>query len=299
MGLTTSQQLTRYYDQFRDTEITFSKDIINLIHLDPREVYVKSNGSQWPCIINSASFQMARILVGTKGGAYQMLSQKPAAPCQLRLCFQDRDNQEICLFLTAKVGSIVPYANSQDLAIVTLDFTQRPPDDFIELIGLLLEALQNAAARRDETIVINEENKRKLGLVREETVVSIANVPRHCIVRALSFSGAQFVLQGLAQFLDGKDAVIQLDFEDPDDHFQLKGTIAASNLVEGRKDIALVNIQFDEKRVPLQYKLHINAFLTQQRKPKLSAADQLAQQREQRQKTAEAAQQTSSPTTNE
>ncbi|MDE6736894.1 MAG: pilus assembly protein PilZ, partial [Treponemataceae bacterium] len=125
MGVTTSQQLTRYYDQFRDTEIAFSKEIVRIIHLDPRQVYIKANGSQWPCIINSASFQMARILVGTKGGAYQMLSQKDAPTCQLRLSFQDRDMQEINLFLTGKVGSIVPYTNSQDLAIVTLEYTQR------------------------------------------------------------------------------------------------------------------------------------------------------------------------------
>ena len=49
MGVTTSQQLTRYYDQFRDTEIAFSKEIVRIIHLDPRQVYIKANGSQWPC----------------------------------------------------------------------------------------------------------------------------------------------------------------------------------------------------------------------------------------------------------
>ncbi|MDE5614501.1 MAG: pilus assembly protein PilZ [Treponemataceae bacterium] len=295
MGVTTSQQLTRYYDQFRDTEIAFSKEIVRIIHLDPRQVYIKANGSQWPCIINSASFQMARILVGTKGGAYQMLSQKDAPTCQLRLSFQDRDSQEINLFLTGKVGSIVPYTNSQDLAIVTLEYTQRPPDDFIESIGLLLEANQNTVTRRNEAIVLNEENKRKLGLVREQTIVSIANVPRHCILRSLSFSGAQFVLQGLAQFLNGKEAILLMDFENPPDRVQVKGTIAASNLIEGRKDISLVNMHFDDKLIPLPYKLQINAFLTQQRKPKLSAADQLAQQRAQMQKAAESAQPTPPP----
>lgn len=288
MGVTTSQQITRYYDQFRDTEITFSKDIVRVLNLDPRQIYIKCNGSQWPCIINSTSFQLARILVGTKGGAYQMISQKDPPVCQIRFCFKESGNQMMSFFVSAKVANIAPYMNSQDLAIVTLNYTQRPPDDLIEQVGALLEANQNAIRRREESIIINEDNKRKLGLMREETVISIANVPRHCIIRALSFSGTKFILQGLAQFLNDKEAVIQMDFEEPPERMQIKGKIVASSLIEGRKDIVLVSMQFDEKLVPLTYKMHINSFLTQQRKPKVSAADQLAQQREKLQKAAAA-----------
>ena len=59
----------------------------------------------------------------------------------------------------------------------------------------------------------------------------------------------------------------------------IKGKIVAAGIVEGRKDIVAVNMQFDEKLVSLTYKMHINGFLQQQRKIKVSAADQLAQQR--------------------
>ena len=215
-----------------------------------------------------------------------MISQKDPPVCQIRFCFKESGNQMMSFFVSAKVANIAPYMNSQDLAIVTLNFTQRPPDDLIEQVGSLLDANQNAIRRRDESVILNEENKRKLGLMREETVISIANVPRHCILRALSFSGAKFILQGLAQFLNDKEAIIQMDFEDPPERMQIKGKIAASSLIEGRKDIVLVSMQFDEKLVPITYKMHINTFLTQQRKPKVSAADQLAQQREKMQKAA-------------
>ena len=279
MGVTTSQQIARYYDQFRDTEIAFTKDIIRVLNLDPRQIYIKCNGTQWPCIINSTSFQLARIIVGTKGGAYQQISQKESPACQLRFCFKESGNQMMSFFVSAKVSNISPYMNSQDLVIVTLTFTQRPPDDLIEQVGSLLEANQNAIRRREEYILINDENKRKLGLMRAETVVTISEVPRHCILRELSFSGAKFILLGLSQFLNNKEAVIIMDFEDPPERIQLKGIISASGMVEGRRDIVAVAMRFDEKTVPLIYKMHINGFLQQQRKVKVSAADQLAQQR--------------------
>ena len=76
MGLMTSHQITRYYDIYRDTEVTFSKEFIRALNLDPRQVYIKCAGAQWPCIINSTSLQSARIIIGTKGGAFAQISKE-------------------------------------------------------------------------------------------------------------------------------------------------------------------------------------------------------------------------------
>lgn len=196
-------------------------------------------------------------------------------------------------FVAGRVTSIVPYMNSKDLAIVTLTFTQRPPDDLIEVIGRLLEANSNAIRRREERIILNEDSKRKLGLVKEEAIIMVQGVPRHCIVRDLSFSGAKIILLGLSQFLTNKPAMLRLEFEDPDEVIQLNGAIVAAELIEGRKDIVAASMSFSEKMVPLSYKLHVNNYLTAVRKTQLSASDQIAMQRAaQARAAAQAAQQT-------
>ena len=87
MGITTSQQLQNYYDLFRDTEVTYTKDILRTLAIDPRQIYIKCNGGQWPCIINSTSFQMAKIIVGTKGGAFAQISRKDPPSVSLRFYF--------------------------------------------------------------------------------------------------------------------------------------------------------------------------------------------------------------------
>ena len=268
MGLMTSQQIARYYDVYRDKEVTFSKEFIRALNLDPRQVYIKCAGAQWPCIINSTSLQSARIIIGTKGGAYAQIS-KEATPLSLRFSFTPPGQLPVSFFVNCRVANVQPYMTSNDLAIITLTFTQRPPDDLIETLGRLIEANFNASRRKEERIIINEESKRRLNLLREETLVYIENVPRHCIIRDLSFSGAKLVLKGLAQFLKDKNAIIRLDFAEPRETLGIQGKIVKAETIEGRKDLASVSIQFLETAVPMSYKLHINSYLTAIRKKQL------------------------------
>ncbi|MBQ0050770.1 MAG: PilZ domain-containing protein [Treponema sp.] len=278
MGIATSQQLTKYYDQYRDTEVTFTKDIIRALGLDPRQVYIKCNGGQWPCIINSTSFMAAKIIVGTKGGAFAALANKDNQnqTVNLRFCFSEQDKDIITFLVSARVAKMQPYMNSKDLVVVTLQFTQRPPDDLIEIVGRLLEANANAIRRREERVVINEDSKRKLGLTKEECVVIVQGVPRHCVLRDISFSGAKVLLIGLSQFLANKPSVLRLEFDEPQEVVSINGMIVSADLIQGRKDICAVSIKFDETSIPLPFKLHLNNYLTAVRKTQLSVTDQLA-----------------------
>ena len=268
MGLMTSHQITRYYDIYRDTEVTFSKEFIRALNLDPRQVYIKCAGAQWPCIINSTSLQSARIIIGTKGGAFAQIS-KENTPLSLRFSFTPPGQLPVSFFVNCRVANVQPYMTSNDLAIITLTFTQRPPDDLIETLGRLIEANFNSSRRKEERIIINEDSKRKLNLLREETLVYVQNVPRHCIIRDLSFSGAKLVLKGLAQFIKDKNAIIRLDFTEPRETLGIQGRVVKAETIEGRKDLASVSIQFLESAVPMSYKLHINSYLTAIRKKQL------------------------------
>ena len=77
MGISTSLQISRYYDFFRDKEIVFTKANLQLLKIDPRQIYLKCGGSQWPCIINSSSLQSAKIIIGKNSGAFTQLEKNP------------------------------------------------------------------------------------------------------------------------------------------------------------------------------------------------------------------------------
>lgn len=273
MALVTAQQLQDYYDHYRDTEITFTKEITKILSVDPRQIYVKCNGNQWPCIINSTSLMACRIIVGVKGGAYAMLSQKETGPVSVRFCFTDSDKQMISFFVNGKVSDIKPYMNSAELSVITISFTQRPPDDLIERLGTLLDANANAIRRKEERVILNPDVKRKLGLTKEEAIVQISGVPRHCILRDLSFGGVKILMMGLQKYIENQQALLQLRFEEPQEVIQVGGVVVASSPIEGRKDILMVSIKFGDKTVPIAYKIRINNYLVNMRKHVFAPAE--------------------------
>ncbi len=272
MAVLTSQQIGRYYEEYRDTEIAFTKDIMHTLALDPRQIYIKCTGNQWPCIINSTSFAKAKIIIGTKGSAFQQLARRDAPAVNLRYCFYQNDGQMMTFLISGKIGTISSYMNSRDLAVLEVIYTQKPPDDFIEKIGHLIDANANAIKRKEDRIILTPDSCRKLGIPKEESIISIQNVPRHCILRDLSFGGAKVLLLGLPQFLKDKEVLLNLEFDEPHEIINLRGRIVSTSEVEGRKDIVAANIQFSEESVTLSYKIHINNYLTSVRKNELDAS---------------------------
>lgn len=265
-NIVTNQVINNYYDLYREDEITFTKDVLRTLRLDPRQVYVKCGGEQWPCIINSTSFQMAKIIIGTAGGAFHKITKKDAPPVNLRYCFIDEDNNPLYFFISCKVSNVTPYMNSNDLAVVTLTFNQRPPDDLIYILGSLIDANSSFVNRKDERILLNDNSKKALGINKKESIVYVQNVPRRCILWDISFSGTKIILMGLPNFLKGKDCVIRFMFSDPDEVIDVKGTIVMAETVEGRRDLATAGIKFDENQIPISYKMRINDYFSTNRK---------------------------------
>ncbi len=274
MGVITSQQINNYYDFYRDINIIFSREILKVLRIDPRQIYIKCGGAQWACIINSASLMQAKVIVGTKGGAYAAI-QKVNTPVSLRFYFIDSYGKPMSLFVNSKVSDIQPYMNSTDLAIVTLEYNAKPPDDLIVALGSLLEANSNYAKRSEERIPITPDAMRRLNLVKKETLVFIDKVPRNCIVRDLSFSGAKVLMMGIPQFLQNKQTALRLSFDEPSEVLDIIGQVVQVENIEGRKDLVSFSMKFDETAIPIAYKLHINKYLTSFRKKMLGASDDI------------------------
>ena len=262
MGIANSHQISRYYDFFRDKEIVFTKSNLQILKMDPRQIYVKCAGGQWPCLINSSSLQSAKIILGTNSGAFLAMQKDKNLAVSIRYCFLDANNAPIHFFVNCTVGDINKYQNTEELAVVTLNFTQRPPDDLIFKIGEFLEASENFYHRKEDRIDINKNSIRKLGLEKEESVIFVENVPRRCILKDLSFGGAKVMLVGVPKFLVGKNIGLKIDFIDTNESVLIPGIIPRAEFLEGRKDIASVHIAFNADTVPMVYKIHINSFIT-------------------------------------
>lgn len=262
MGVTVSHTISRYYDYFRDREIIFTKNNLKALRIDPRQIYLKSDGGLWPCIINSSSLQMAKVFVGTSSGIYSLMQQKKIKSLSIRYTFFGQKNEPIQFFVNCIVSDIKPHPSSNELVIVTLEFTQRPPDDLIFRIGEFAEVNDNFTKRIEEKIIINQNSVRQLGLPKEETFVFITEVPRKCILKDISFGGATVMLVGIPKFLQEKDVDLRLFFTNTNEKVSLKGKISSANFLGDRKDICVCHITYIIDEIPMTYKFHINSFIT-------------------------------------
>jgi hypothetical protein len=265
MSVITSQKITDYYERYKSIEVTFTKEILQVTGMITQQVYLKCVSDFWPCVVFSSSFQGAKVVVNIKSGIIERLQQANNS-ASLRFCFKTPDaGTPVTFFVSSRSMGYAPYGNSKDVAVFTLQFTQRPPDDLIEIMGKLLDANVNSAKRREERIFLGIDSIRRLKLLSKETATFIQGVPRRCILRDISFSGAKVIMMGVAKFLVNRDSALRIDFDDPRESFLIKGKFINSESVEGRKELIALNMAFNEAMVPMGYKIRLNDYLSQVR----------------------------------
>jgi hypothetical protein len=262
----TNQQINRYFDHYQDHEVTFTKEVIRALGLLPKKVVFKCLGYQWPCIIYSVSMKGAKIIANISSESYDLI-RKANNLISLRFVFAQNDSAEpLSFYVSSRVAGYNPYNKEKpNLNFVSLEFTQRPPDDLIAILGGMLEANINSTKRKEERITVDASSMKKLGLKSKSSQISIQNVPRNCIIRDLSFSGAKVIVPGVAKYLLDKEAELQIDTAEQRS-IVIRGKTIRHEPVEGRKDLAALAIQFHEDRVPMEYKMLINEYLRQKRK---------------------------------
>ena len=269
MGFLTSQQLKKYYDYFQNSEITFTKEVIQAMNFNTQQVSIRCIGSEdgrWPCVIHSSSMMNAKVIIQQHCTLYEKISEGMTAVSLWFSFFQANGKNNLSFYVSGKVANYTPYTVSPDLVLLDIEYTQRAPDDLIEKLGLLIDAKTNTAKRAEERIELSAEVMRKLSLSKKETIIHIENIPRRCILRDISFSGAKFIMTGIAPFLLNKDCTLKIAFEEPDTVIELRGKIIRTELVEKRKDLIATAMAYNMSSVPLSYKIRLTQYFNQQRK---------------------------------
>ena len=260
MGILTAQKVAAFYERFKDIEVTFTKDMLQVTGLVTEQVHLKCGSDFWPCVLFATSFQSAKIIANIKSGLLEKLHRANNI-ISLRFCFKSSDKgNPVTFFVAGRVTGTAPYKNSQDVYMLTIQYTQRPPDDLIEVVGRVLDANVNSSKRRDERVTLTTDNLRKLKL-SPETAVFIQSVPRRCILRELSFSSAKIIMLGVAKFLLDKETALRFDFDEPRESFLVKGKFTRAEMVEGKQDMLALAMEYDEALVPMGYKIRVNEFI--------------------------------------
>jgi hypothetical protein len=259
MAVLTSQKIKDFYERYRSINVTFSKEFIAITGLDTKQVHVKCLSDFFPCIIYASSFEQTKIITNGKSGIIEQL-QKANNLLSVRFCFRHFvTGEQVSFFVQGRALGHAPYGNSSDMILLNVQYSQRPPDDLIEIIGRILDANQNASKRKEDRIILTPEAIRKLRFVTKDSAAVIDRVPRRCILRDVSFSGAKIVLVGISKFLIDKEVALRLEFDDPVEIFTIKGKFVHAEMVENRKDLIVLGVFFSEPP-PMGYKLRLSDY---------------------------------------
>ena len=267
MSIVTSQQLIQYYERYRDTDVTFNKQVIAATGLMVRNMSLRVLDRELPCTVFSSSMSSARVIANVKAHFFLDL-KRPNTRLALRWCFKLPDKIEpMTFFVPCRATGFTHYnVQKPGVQMMTLVFTHKPPNDLIEILGGLLEANWNSQQRRQERIPINPENIKKLGMESREASLQLGDTTRNCLLRDLSFIGASVLTSGLSESDSGRPVSLTIAKGEQTLDMTMQGTITRVDEVGGRKDIKAVAIAYGSE-TPISYKLLINSFLTSSRKP--------------------------------
>ena len=253
------QKVKNYYDRFRDIDVTFTKEVIYVTGLLAKQVHLKCGNDIWPCALFSSSFSGAKVMVNVKTGLLDKLKAVNNT-VSLRYCFKLKEKgSPITFFVASRVTGYAPYRGSDEILLLSLQFTNRPPDYLIDIMGRLLDANVNFAKRKEEQISLTDENVRKLKLVSRDSSASIQDAPRRCFLQEVSFVSAKLVMLGVPKYLLDKEAVVRFDFED--ESFAIKGKFTSVEYVPNKKEMVRLTLSYNEEAIPMSYKVRVNDFL--------------------------------------
>jgi len=263
MDFLTTQQITDYYERHKTTELTLTKDIIEAAGIVTKQIALKCREDLLPCVIYSLSFSNAKIIADSRTGLVQKLKDANQVG-SLRLYFNNGTANPLVSFVTFKMGWYTPYGGDKDMALMQLQFTNRPPDDVIIIMGKILDAYANFIKHKEERIPITPETQNKLHIVSPTTFIFIQGFKSPCILRDISFYDAKVIVMVPFEDFKGCEAVLTIDFKEPFRSFSLKGTCTRPEVVKDRKDLTAMSIVFNYDAVPIEYKIRINEYIIQQ-----------------------------------
>jgi c-di-GMP-binding flagellar brake protein YcgR len=260
MAILPRQKIQDYYSGFRGIPITFHKEVIQVTGLQTKQVILKCGSDFFPCVVYSASFEEAKVVANNKSGLVEKLKETNNS-ASLKFCFKvPSSGEQVAFLVSARVTGFTQYDSSADMSMFTLQFSQRPPDDLIEIVGRVIEANKTFTKRKDDRITITPETLRKMHFTPKEVGVTIDGVPRRCILRDISFTGARLVLLGISKFLINKPITIKFDFDEPSETYNITGKSVDIEKVAERNDMVVLNMVYDEP-VPMTYKVRLSDYL--------------------------------------
>ena len=252
--------INKIYNEYSNIELFFNKSVINFTGLESKKIFLKVKNELWPCILYSCSMKFARVIISLDKEAFDSLNNVNNFVNLKLSFFMQGSKNSIMFYIPANVEGYRNVSEKyKNVYLVNLNFTQKPSDDLIEILGSLIEANKNFEKRANKRITLNNKIAKDIGLISNNIIAEIDMIKRSCILRNISSNGAGILLHCIPKFLMKKPIKLHLTL---DDHSEiiLNGILSRYDKIEGRRDIYELGIEFKEDKIPLEFKKVLNEY---------------------------------------
>jgi len=252
MALLGSAVLQNLYQEYQDTELTYTKDVAVGLGLLPGESSIKWQGSSYPCVVHSGSFNSAKVLVKLTSSQWRAMQIGSKLTTLTMTMVQSKAGRKELININGTLQLLQqPGSGGEVSVLLGVTFAHRPPDNFLQAQGSYLSLRQEANQRTEERILLSPENKDLIGVMNLNTIVTVDHIERKCLIRDLSYTGARAILTGVAPFLVDKPFTLQVPLAEGT--IQIPGKIVRADPVEGHKGLAVIAMGYHTDHVPLDY----------------------------------------------
>jgi len=254
MTLLGTSVLQNLYQEYLDTELTYSKEVALGLGILPADSSIRWSGELFPCVVHSCSFRSAKVLIRLTSSQWQAM-EFGTKMVQLTLTFlQPRTGKKELFQFNGNLQVLQQHgAGEGELSILMgVAFNHRPPEGFLEAHGSYLTLKKEANQRREDRIALTSENRELLGLSNLNTTVTVEHIDRKCLLRELSYSGARVILTGVAPFLLEKPFTLEVPFGGSQT-MKIPGNIVRAEAVEGHRGLAVIALGYHPDRIPVEY----------------------------------------------
>lgn len=262
MATLPSQRLQELYEEYGTREIAFNKSIRNVTGLEPTKICIKIGNDHFPCVLYSCSMNDAKVIMPLDTETFETIKRAKSL-VNLRFAFSQKNSKNpIVFFVSSIIKGLTSFKLQHESSyLIALEFNQRPPDDLIEIIGVIFQSIENFEKRRELRINLDAKVVSDMEITSVNTYCVVDSIRRPCILKNLSASGLGIIMMCNPKFLLNKKITVAIYLYDYNEPILLDGEIKRFDTVEGRNGLYLMGVLLNKDEIPYGYKNMINGYV--------------------------------------
>lgn len=250
--------IKEYYNKHQNHKIVLNRNISRSIGIKMNNTIIKCLDENYHCILYQTTLLDAKILLKAQYPLFDKL-KKAENIITLHIYLIDKDKgRDIPVYIHCKVSRYHQYANdTPGIFFFSLDFLNKPPDDYIKILSEYIENETKHDRRITERVVISEDHNPDINGQPVETYLFTEGKGKKCVLSEISILSAKVLVKGFPAEYEKKKIILIMKTNTLEKMCEMIGDVIYCDYISEDEKILSLIILFDQASIPPFYKMWI------------------------------------------